>query len=95
MYINEEGHLIAEYIKEGETMKEDLGLVIPQFTASTTTGAAGSNASVTATNTNGKVSLAFSVPRGATGATGAAGADGKTPTMSINAEGHLIATYPD
>lgn len=92
MYINEEGHLIAEYIKEGETMQEDLGLVIPQFTASTTTGAAGSNASVTATNTNGKVSLAFSVPRGATGA---AGADGKTPTMSIDAKGHLIATYPD
>lgn len=92
MYINEEGHLIAEYIKEGETMQEDLGLVIPQFTASATTGAAGSNASVTATNTNGKVSLAFSVPRGATGATGE---DGKTPIMSINAEGHLIATYPD
>lgn len=92
MYINEEGHLIAEYIKEGETMQEDLGLVIPQFTASTTTGAAGSNASVTATNTNGKVSLAFSVPRGDKGATGA---DGKTPIMSINAEGHLIATYPD
>lgn len=92
MYINEEGHLIAEYIKEGETMEEDLGLVVPQFTASATTGDPGTNASVTATNKSGKVTLAFTVPRGNTGA---AGADGKTPTMSINAEGHLIATYPD
>lgn len=30
---------------------------------------------------------------GATGAQGAAGADGKTPTFSINSEGHLIASY--
>ena len=34
-------------------------------------------------------------PRGATGATGPAGADGKTPALSINASGHLIATYAD
>lgn len=92
MYINNEGHLIAEYIKDGETMQEDLGLVVPQFTTTTTTGNPGSNASVTATNKSGKVTLAFNVPRGNTGA---AGADGKTPNMSINAEGHLIATYPD
>ncbi len=35
-------------------------------------------------------------PKGDTGATGpkgAAGADGKTPTFSINEEGHLIAVY--
>ncbi|MGO5549150.1 collagen-like triple helix repeat-containing protein [Lachnospiraceae bacterium LCP19S3_B12] len=35
-------------------------------------------------------------PQGETGATGPqgpAGADGKTPTFSINSEGHLIATY--
>lgn len=38
-------------------------------------------------------------PKGDTGAqgpkgdTGATGADGKTPTLSINAAGHLIATY--
>ena len=38
-------------------------------------------------------------PKGDTGAqgpkgdTGAAGTDGKTPTFSINAAGHLIATY--
>lgn len=32
-------------------------------------------------------------PQGAKGATGAAGADGKTPMFSINASGHLIATY--
>lgn len=34
-------------------------------------------------------------PKGDTGDTGPAGADGKTPVFSINAEGHLIATYPD
>ncbi len=40
-------------------------------------------------------------PKGDTGATGAqgpkgdAGADGKTPALSINASGHLIATYAD
>lgn len=30
---------------------------------------------------------------GATGATGAAGADGQTPVLSIDSNGHLIATY--
>lgn len=40
-------------------------------------------------------------PKGDTGDTGpqgpagAAGADGKTPTFSIDASGHLIAAYPD
>lgn len=40
-------------------------------------------------------------PKGDTGDTGpqgpagAAGTDGKTPTFSIDASGHLIATYPD
>lgn len=34
-------------------------------------------------------------PKGDTGDTGPAGADGKTPVFSINAEGHLIATYAD
>lgn len=40
-------------------------------------------------------------PKGDTGETGpqgpagAAGADGKTPTFSIDASGHLIAAYPD
>ncbi len=33
--------------------------------------------------------------KGDTGATGPAGADGKTPALSINASGHLIATYAD
>lgn len=32
---------------------------------------------------------------GAKGDTGAAGADGKTPTFSIDASGHLIATFED
>ena len=31
--------------------------------------------------------------KGATGATGPQGPAGPTPTFSINAEGHLIATY--
>lgn len=31
--------------------------------------------------------------KGPKGDTGAAGVDGKTPTLSINAAGHLIATY--
>lgn len=34
-------------------------------------------------------------PQGPQGETGPAGADGKTPALSINAEGHLIATYSD
>lgn len=34
-------------------------------------------------------------PKGDTGETGAAGADGKTPTFSIDASGHLIATFED
>ncbi len=33
--------------------------------------------------------------QGPKGDTGAAGADGKTPALSINASGHLIATYAD
>ncbi len=32
-------------------------------------------------------------PQGPQGETGAAGADGKTPTLSIDESGHLIATY--
>lgn len=34
-------------------------------------------------------------PRGEKGDTGAAGADGKTPQLSINTSGELIATYAD
>lgn len=34
-------------------------------------------------------------PQGDTGPAGANGVDGKTPMLSINSEGHLIATYPD
>lgn len=37
----------------------------------------------------------FKGPKGDAGATGAAGADGKTPMLSIDDSGHLIATYPD
>ncbi len=33
--------------------------------------------------------------QGPKGDTGPAGADGKTPALSINAAGHLIATYAD
>ena len=34
-------------------------------------------------------------PKGETGATGPKGKDGITPTFSINAAGHLIATYEE
>ncbi len=34
-------------------------------------------------------------PQGVKGDAGPAGADGKTPALSINASGHLIATYAD
>ncbi len=34
-------------------------------------------------------------PAGTQGPKGDAGADGKTPALSINAAGHLIATYAD
>ncbi len=34
-------------------------------------------------------------PKGDAGPAGPAGADGKTPALSINAAGHLIATYAD
>lgn len=40
-----------------------------------------------------KGDLGATGPQGPKGDTGAAGADGKSPTFSINSEGHLIATY--
>ena len=54
---------------------------------STTTGAAGTNASVTNSGTSSNVLLNFTIPRGATGATGAqgpqgpTGVDGATPSI--------------
>ncbi len=35
----------------------------------------------------------FTGPQGVKGDTGAPGADGKTPTLSIDGNGHLIASY--
>jgi hypothetical protein len=55
---------------------------------STTTGAAGTNASVTNTGTSSDVILNFVIPRGAdgaTGATGATGADGAPGADGLNA----------
>lgn len=52
---------------------------------STTTGAAGTNASVTNTGTSSDVVLNFVIPRGDTGATGATGADGAPGADGLNA----------
>jgi Chaperone of endosialidase len=61
---------------------------------STTTGAAGTNASVTNSGTSSAVVLNFTIPRGATGATGPqgpAGADGAAATLDpING----LASFP-
>lgn len=62
------------------TMKElvaDVEAFADKITASATTGAAGSDASVTVTgNLNDGLNLAFRIPRGDTGATGATGPQG-------------------
>lgn len=88
------GHLYAVYHKEGAMATKDLGQVVPTITVTKTdTTAPGTNANVTATQTGGTVGLTFGIPRGAVGATGTAGKDGVTPSLSINADGHLIADY--
>ena len=74
----------------------------PQITAQVTTLAAGSQATVTQTGSATNPVLTFGIPQGIQGKqgpqgkegpTGPAGADGQTPTLSINADGELIATY--
>ena len=50
---------------------------------STTTGAAGTNASVTNSGTSSAAVLDFTIPRGATGSTGPAGADGQAATVTV------------
>lgn len=71
---------------------------------SVTTGQPGTTATVTNGGTSSAAVLNFTIPRGdkgetgetgPQGATGPKGADGKTPTMSINASGELIATFED
>ena len=71
---------------------------------SVTTGQPGTEAVVTNGGTSAAAVLNFTIPRGdkgetgetgPQGATGPKGADGKTPTMSINASGELIATFED
>lgn len=60
---------------------------------STTTGAAGTQASVTNSGTSSAAVLNFTIPRGATGATGASGqngrdgADGYSPTATVTKSG--------
>lgn len=51
----------------------------------TTTGSAGTSASVTNSGTSSAATLNFTIPRGDTGSTGAAGADGKTVRNGIGA----------
>ena len=66
----------------------------------TTTGNAGTEASVTNSGTTGAAVFNFVIPRGDTGAEGATGPQGPTgptgavPTFHIDERGHLIATYP-
>lgn len=71
---------------------------------SVTTGQPGTEAVVTNGGTSAAAVLNFTIPRGATGAKGdpgekgdpgQTGANGKTPTMSINSNGELIATFED
>lgn len=101
MYINSQGHLIARYYQEegGELAQVDLGLVVPQFTATATTLNAGESATASAVNNEGQVSLSIGIPRGANGtngtdgADGAPGKDGISPTFSISSNGHLMADY--
>lgn len=68
------------------------------------TGQPGTEAVVTNGGTSAAAVLNFTIPRGATGAKGdpgekgdpgQTGANGKTPTMSINSNGELIATFED
>ena len=81
--------------------KGDTGAT-PLFTVSAVTLEANQTASVNQSGTAENPVVVFGIPRGATGAQGAkgdtgaqgpAGEDGKTPTLSINADGELIATY--
>ncbi len=69
-------------------------------TASATSLSPGATPTVKVTTSGNDTSkvfeFVFGIPTGATGAkgdTGAKGADGKTPTLSINAAGELIATF--
>lgn len=72
----------------------------PQITVQVQGLAAGSQPTVSQTGTAENPTITLGIPAGATGATGQtgpqgpAGANGQTPTMSINANGELVATYP-
>ena len=58
---------------------------------STTTGVAGTNASVTNSGTSSAAVFNFTIPRGDTGATGPAGSDGQAATVSIGSTTTLPA----
>ena len=72
----------------------------PQITVQVQGLAAGSQPTVSQTGTAENPTITLGIPAGATGAQGQtgpqgpAGANGQTPTMSINANGELVATYP-
>lgn len=89
--------------EKGDTGATGATGATPQITVQVQGLAAGSQPTVSQTGTAENPTITLGIPAGATGATGAtgqrgpqgpAGADGQTPTMSINANGELVATYP-
>ena len=91
-----EGNWVYLFTMKGET---GTGAPGPSGAAATisigtvTTGAAGSQAQVTNAGTASAAVFNFVIPQGAKGADGAAGENGKTPTLTINENGELVATF--
>lgn len=94
----ENNNLYAYYRKDdGNVAKVDLGQVVPNITVgTTTTGNAGTSASVTNTGTPQNPEFNFTIPKGSNGTNGTNGTNGKdgiSPTFSIDDNGHLLADY--
>lgn len=68
--------------------KGDTGAT-PQISMSVSTGAAGSEASVSVSGTAENPLISLTIPRGDTGASGSAGADGVSPTVSTSKSGKV------
>ena len=86
--------------EKGDTGATGATGATPQITVQVQGLAAGSVPTVSQTGTAENPTITLGIPAGATGAQGQtgpqgpAGANGQTPTMSINANGELVATYP-
>lgn len=86
--------------EKGDTGATGATGATPQITVQVQGLAAGSQPTVSQTGTAENPTITLGIPAGATGAQGQtgpqgpAGANGQTPTMSINANGELVATYP-